>query len=97
MTDPCGPKSRLTFSVRASLIGCDSTHLGSQGLGNIPYVRQVAQYLPEQAGMVIMHVAGPPNDGAFARAYGPWAGLGILALWTTATLIGGWFALRRDT
>ncbi|MFB9879365.1 hypothetical protein ACFFMN_15565 [Planobispora siamensis] len=69
--------------------------LGSQGLGNVPQVKAVAQYLPDQAGMVIMHLTGPPGDPHFGRPYGPWAGMGILALWAAAALIGGYLTLRR--
>jgi len=69
--------------------------LGSQGLGNVPRVKAVAQYLPDQAGMVIMHITGPAGDPRFGRPYGPWLGLGIMALWTTAALAAGYTALRR--
>ncbi|GII01689.1 ABC transporter permease [Planobispora takensis] len=69
--------------------------LGSQGLGNVPKVKVVAQYLPDQAGMVIMRLTGPPGDPGFGRPYGPWAGMGILALWAAAALIGGYLMLRR--
>ncbi|MEV0808515.1 ABC transporter permease subunit [Micromonospora sp. NPDC050200] len=69
--------------------------LNSQGLGNIPKVKTVAQFLPDQAGWVIMHLAGPPDDPRWARAYGPWTGLGIVALWAVAALVGGYLVLRR--
>jgi ABC-2 type transport system permease protein len=69
--------------------------LGSQGLGNVPKLKTVAQYLPDQAGMVIMHIVGPADDPRFARPYGPWAGIGIMALWAAAALLAGYFAVRR--
>lgn len=69
--------------------------LGSQGLGNIPGVKAVTQFLPDQAGMVIMHLAGQGDDPRFLRPYGPWGGLGIMALWTVAALVAGFVALRR--
>jgi hypothetical protein len=69
--------------------------LGSQGLGNVPGVGAVTQYLPDQAGAVILHMAGPPEDLRFDRDFGPWTGLGILALWTAAALFGGCQVLRR--
>jgi ABC-2 type transport system permease protein len=69
--------------------------LGSQGLGNVPRVKAVAQYLPDQAGMVVMHLTGPAGDPRFGRPYGPWLGLGIMALWTVAALLAGYFAVRR--
>jgi ABC-2 type transport system permease protein len=69
--------------------------LGSQGLGNIPKVKLVTQYLPDQAGMVIMHLTSPVPDPAFGRDYGPWTGLAITALWTLASLVGGYALLKR--
>jgi ABC-type transport system involved in multi-copper enzyme maturation permease subunit len=71
--------------------------LGSQGLGNVPKLKTVTQYLPDQAGMVIMHIVGQ-NDPRFARPYGAWTGMGIMALWTATALIAGYLAIqRRDT
>ena len=49
---------------------------GSQGLGNIPKLKLVTQYLPDRAGMVIMHLTGPASDPVFGRDYGPWTGAG---------------------
>lgn len=68
--------------------------LGSQGLGNLPQIKPVAQYLPDQAGMLIMHIV-PPGDPQFARDYGPWTGLAIMALWAAAALAAGYVAVRR--
>ncbi|RRR96591.1 ABC transporter permease [Glycomyces terrestris] len=68
--------------------------LSSQGLGNLDAIRPVAQYLPDQVGMVVMHLT-VPGDPQFGRDYGPWEGIGILVLWTAASLLGGWVALRR--
>ncbi|GAB3153663.1 ABC transporter permease subunit [Micromonospora sonneratiae] len=69
--------------------------LGGQGLGNVPKLKTVTQFLPDQAGWVIMHLAGPPDDPRWARAYGAWTGLGIVALWAAAALVGGYLVLRR--
>ncbi|WP_433360268.1 ABC transporter permease subunit [Actinoplanes sp. CA-142083] len=69
--------------------------LGSQGLGNVPKVKAVAQFLPDQAGMLVMHIAGPAGDPRFGRPYGPWTGLAILALWAGVALACGYVALRR--
>ncbi|GAA2302117.1 ABC transporter permease [Glycomyces scopariae] len=68
--------------------------LSSQGLGNVDAIRPVAQYLPDQVGMVVMHLT-VPGDPQFGRDYGPWEGIGILVLWTAAALVGGWIAMRR--
>jgi ABC-2 type transport system permease protein len=69
--------------------------LGSQGLGNIPGLRRVTQFLPDQAGAAILHFFGEPDGPRYDRAFGPWAGIGIMALWTAAALIAGYAALRR--
>jgi ABC-type transport system involved in multi-copper enzyme maturation permease subunit len=69
--------------------------LGSQGLGNIPKVKTVTQFLPDQGGWVIMHLAGPAGDPRWARVYGPWSGMALVAAWTAAALLAGYLALRR--
>jgi ABC-2 type transport system permease protein len=92
-----GVAAILRSSARSLAILLPLFFLGSQGLGNIPRVKTVTQYLPDQAGMVIMHLTGPPGDPRFSRGYGPWAGLGITMLWTAAVLLCGYIALlRRD-
>jgi ABC-2 type transport system permease protein len=71
--------------------------LGSQGLGNIPSVWRVTQFLPDQAGVAILHYFGSPGGPDYHRAFGPWGGLGILALWSAASLTAGLLVLRtRD-
>jgi ABC-type transport system involved in multi-copper enzyme maturation permease subunit len=90
-----GLATMLRSPVRSLAILLPVFFLGSQGLGNVPKIKTLAQYLPDEAGMVIMHVAGPPDDPRFARAYGPWTGLGIVALWTAAAILGGYLVLRR--
>jgi ABC-2 type transport system permease protein len=90
-----GMAMMLRSSTRSLAILLPLFFLGSQGLGNVPKVKTVTQYLPDQAGSVIMHIVGPPGDPRFARDYGAWTGMGILALWTAAALIGGYLVLRR--
>lgn len=90
-----GTAAMLRSPVRSLAVLLPLLFLGSQGLGNVPKVKIVTQYLPDQAGMVIMHIAGPPGDPRFGRDYGAWTGLGILAVWTTAALIGGYLVLRH--
>ncbi|BDM69812.1 ABC transporter [Streptomyces nigrescens] len=71
--------------------------LGSQGLGNVPALKSVLQYLPDQAGLVLMHLTGPQDDPRFGHGYGPWGALMILLAWTAASLLGGYLTLcRRD-
>lgn len=48
----------------------------------------VAEYLPDQAGQMVMRME--PQGGL-----GPWSGLGVLALWAAAAVMGGWLAVRR--
>ncbi|NUT33839.1 MAG: ABC transporter permease subunit [Hamadaea sp.] len=68
--------------------------LGSQGLASLPGVRTVLQYLPDQAGMVLMRVTGPPDDG-FGPSYGPATAIVVLLAWTCAAVAGGYLVLRR--
>lgn len=71
--------------------------LDSQGFGNVPKVRTVAQFLPDQAGLVMMRVVEPDPSFISYRGFGPWTGLGILILWTaTAVTAGGLLFCRRD-
>jgi ABC-2 type transport system permease protein len=90
-----GPTMMMRSSVRALVVLLPLLFLGSQGLGNVPAVKPVTQYLPDQVGMVIMHLTGPADDPRFGRPYDGWTGLGILALWTVAALVGGYLVLRR--
>jgi ABC-2 type transport system permease protein len=69
--------------------------LGSQGLGNIPKVREVTQFLPDQTAWVMLHLAGPQDEARWARDYGAWSGMGLLALWVVAALLGGYAVLRQ--
>jgi ABC-2 type transport system permease protein len=68
--------------------------LDSQGLGNVPGLQKIIDYLPDQAGAVIMHLS-MPGAGRFARPFGPWTGMGIMAVWVAATLAGGYLVLAR--
>ena len=68
--------------------------LDSQGLGNVPVLRSVVDYLPDQAGAVIMHLSGPAG-ARFGRPYGPWAGLGIMAGWAAVAVGAGYLVLLR--
>jgi ABC-type transport system involved in multi-copper enzyme maturation permease subunit len=69
--------------------------LGSQGLGNIPKVMTVTQYLPDQTAWVVMHLAGPQDEARWTRDYGAWTGMSLLLLWTLAALLAGYAILRR--
>ncbi|TDC20461.1 ABC transporter permease [Streptomyces sp. 8K308] len=68
--------------------------LGSQGLANVPGVGTVLQFLPDQAGGLLLGMAGPPDDPTFDRAYGPWTGMAITACWSATALAAGWWTLR---
>jgi ABC-2 type transport system permease protein len=69
--------------------------LNSQGLGNVPKIRTVAQFLPDQAGAVMMQVVKPDQSFVTHRDFGPWTGLAILLAWTIAALAGGYLVLHR--
>lgn len=61
-------------------------------LGNVPATEKIGRYLPDQAGSKIMQVVTPIDD---ETPYGPWGGLGIMALWVIAALAGGYATLRK--
>lgn len=89
-----GVTALLRSSIAALVILLPLLFLGGAGLGNIPQIKDFAQYLPDQAGMVILHLTVPDNP-QFGRDYGPWTGLAIMALWTLAALLAGLLTLRR--
>ncbi|SDR28669.1 ABC transporter permease subunit [Thermostaphylospora chromogena] len=91
-----GVATMLRSTVRSLGILLPVFFLGAQGLANVPALKPVAQYLPDQTAWVIMHLTGPPGDSRFARDYGAWGGVGLLVLWTAAALIGGYLVLRRN-
>ncbi|MCZ2524265.1 ABC transporter permease [Streptomyces sp. NPDC059506] len=64
--------------------------LVSSILAAVPKAKEVAQYFPDQAGARIMQ-AVPMGDAP----YGPWGGLGIMALWVVAALAGGYLVLKK--
>jgi len=68
--------------------------LDSQGLGNVPGLQKVIDYLPDQAGAVIMHLNGP-DAGRFGRPFGPWAGMAIMLTWAVTALACGYLVLSR--
>lgn len=68
--------------------------LDSQGLGNVPGLQKAIDYLPDQAGAVIMHLNGP-GGGRFSRPFGPWTGMAIMLAWTAAVLLCGYLVLAR--
>jgi ABC-2 type transport system permease protein len=61
-------------------------------LNAVPKVKSVARYFPDQAGQKIMQVV--PGSGDHT-SYGPWGGIGIMAIWVIAVLIGGYVVLKR--
>ncbi|MCW7945429.1 ABC transporter [Streptomyces hygroscopicus] len=61
-------------------------------LGNVSATKKIGRFLPDQAGSKIMQVLPRAGDDT---PYGPWGGLGIMALWVVAALIGGYVLLKR--
>ncbi|MBQ0828141.1 ABC transporter permease [Streptomyces tagetis] len=61
-------------------------------LGAVSATKKVGRFLPDQAGSKIMQVVTPVGDDT---PYGPWGGLGIMALWVLAALAGGYLVLRQ--
>lgn len=60
-------------------------------LGAVEATRKVANYLPDQAGSMIMTVV----EGSEDRPYGPWGGLLIMLAWVVAALLAGYVVLKR--
>ncbi|MEV8530958.1 ABC transporter permease subunit [Streptomyces sp. NPDC051211] len=56
--------------------------------------RKFAQYLPDKAGSTIMQTV-PNALNSPDVPYGPWGGLGIMALWVVASVIGGYLVLKK--
>lgn len=63
-------------------------------LAGVPATRDVARYLPDQAGSAVMQVVPGALD-TDKLPYGPWGGFGIMCAWTAAALIGGYVVLKR--
>ncbi|GGV24731.1 ABC transporter [Streptomyces filipinensis] len=64
----------------------------SNVLGNVDATKKIGRFLPDQAGSRIMQVVPRVGDDA---PYGPWGGLGIMALWVVAAVAGGYVLLKR--
>ncbi|MBZ4018414.1 ABC transporter permease [Streptomyces purpurogeneiscleroticus] len=60
-------------------------------LGAVSATRKLGRYLPDQAGQKVMKVVTTGDD----VPYGPWGGLGIMALWVIAALIAGYLFLKK--
>ncbi|ANP49485.1 ABC-type transport system involved in multi-copper enzyme maturation permease subunit [Streptomyces griseochromogenes] len=61
-------------------------------LGNVDATKKIGRFLPDQAGNRIMQVVPRIGDDT---PYGPWGGLGIMALWVVAAIAGGYVLLKR--
>ncbi|AWT45530.1 MULTISPECIES: ABC transporter permease [Streptomyces] len=61
-------------------------------LGNVDATKKIGQFLPDQAGSKIMQVVTPVDDDT---PYGPWGGLGIMALWVLVVIAGGYALLKK--
>jgi ABC-2 type transport system permease protein len=66
----------------------------SQILSAVPGAKNVARYFPDRAGSQIMQVV-PDAMNSDPAPYGPWGGLGIMALWVIAALACGYLVLRK--
>ncbi|MFE2373133.1 ABC transporter permease subunit [Streptomyces sp. NPDC059398] len=60
-------------------------------LGSVSATKKVGEYLPDQAGSKITQVVSSSGDAP----YGPWGGLGIMALWVVAALLAGYLLLKK--
>ncbi|MFE9403652.1 ABC transporter permease [Streptomyces sp. NPDC006530] len=66
----------------------------SRILSAVPGAKNVARYFPDQAGSQIMQVV-PDAMNTDPAPYGPWGGLGIMALWVVAAVAGGLLVLKK--
>ncbi|MEV7086997.1 ABC transporter permease subunit [Streptomyces sp. NPDC093085] len=89
-----GVAAMLRSSVLSLGILMPFFFLVSQILAAVPGTKAVARYFPDQAGRQITQVV-PGGLTGEAAPYGPWQGLGIMALWVVAALAGGYAVLRR--
>ncbi|MFC7220821.1 ABC transporter permease subunit [Streptomyces polyrhachis] len=89
-----GVTAMLRSSMLALGILMPLMFLVSPILAAVPGAKKVARYLPDQAGSKIMQVVPGAMDSDEVP-YGPWGGLGIMALWVAAALIGGYLVLKN--
>lgn len=69
--------------------------LNSQGLSNLPAVRDVTQYLPDQVGLVLLQSVTQPPEAVGHTDFGPGAAFLILLGWALVALTGGFVAIHR--
>lgn len=69
--------------------------LNSQGLANLPAIRAVTQYLPDQAGAGMMQVVATTETMIGHRDFGPATAFVIMLAWVAAALTGAYLFLRR--
>lgn len=69
--------------------------LNSQGLSNLPAIRDVTQFLPDQVGLVMMRSVSQSPDSVGHTDFGPGAAALILLGWALAALAGGFVAVHR--
>ncbi|MEU4261516.1 ABC transporter permease subunit [Streptomyces sp. NPDC025273] len=89
-----GVASMLRSSMLSLGILMPFFFLVSQILSAVPGAKNVARYFPDQAGAKIMQVV-PDAMNSDPAPYGPWGGLGIMALWVVAALAGGYLVLKK--
>jgi hypothetical protein len=82
---------RKRFGQAGALDGMSVTVRLGGFVGNPTWQRRIQRYSP-MAGITIQATTGPKS-----LAIAPWAGLGALAIWAAAALVGGGLMLRlRD-
>ncbi|GAB2904545.1 ABC transporter permease subunit [Streptomyces heilongjiangensis] len=87
-----GVATMLRSSMLAMGILMPFFFLVTQILGSVPGAKDVAHYLPDQAGEAMARTV-PLED----VPYGPGGGLLIMLLWVAASVLGGYLVLRgRD-
>lgn len=69
--------------------------LNSQGLSSLPAIRSVTQFLPDQAGAVLMQVSPDTSIFVGKSDLGPVTAVFVLLAWVATALAGGYLSLRR--
>lgn len=82
--------SALTLGILIPLL-----FLNSQGLSSLPAIRSVTQYLPDQAGAVLMRVSPDTSIFVGGTDFGAVGAVFVLLAWVAAALAGGYLSLRR--
>ena len=88
-----GDAAQPDAGVLGILIGRSSSLVSPILIAAVPKAQVGGpRYFPDQAGRKIVQVV--PGSGDHT-SYGPWGGIGIMAIWVAVVLVGGYVVLKR--